>query len=108
MSPRRRPAVNERAARKRDSYKYRKLKDRYRAKCAAHAVPCHLCGMPIDYSLPSGEDPNSFEVDHFYNVDDYPELFEDVANFRPSHKDCNASRGKDDVTPTLGTPSEAW
>ena len=108
MSPRRRPAVNERAVRKRDSYRYRTLKDRYRAKCAAHGVPCHLCGMPIDYSLPSGEDPNSFEVDHFHPVDTHPELFEDPACFRASHKDCNASRGTADVAPTLGNPSEPW
>lgn len=97
-----------RAIKARNSERYLKLKARYRSKCEVHKVPCHLCGMTIDYSLPSGEDPNSFEVDHFFSVDDYPELFEDEANFRPSHKDCNASRGKKDVTPTLGTPSEKW
>lgn len=92
----------------RNSTRYLKLKARYRAKCEAHAVPCHLCGQPIDYSLPSGEDPNSFEVDHFYPVDTHPELFEDPENYRASHKACNGSRGTKDVTPTLGTPSEAW
>ena len=72
----------------RNSTRYLKLKARYRSKCQAHNVPCHLCGQPIDYSLPSGEDPSSFEVGPF--------------------KDCNASRGTADVAPTLGNPSEAW
>ena len=34
----------------------RKLKARLRAE----GRPCHICGMPIDYSLPPG-DPWSFE-----------------------------------------------
>ncbi len=97
-----------RAIKARNSERYLKLKARYRSKCEANNVPCHICGQPIDYSLPSGEDPNSFEVDHFYPVDTHPELFEDPENFRTSHKGCNASRGYREVRPTLGVPSEAW
>lgn len=89
------------------SAKYIKARDRYRAKCEAHGVPCHLCGQGIDYTLPAG-DPGSFEVDHFYPVATHPHLMEDPANFRPSHKDCNASRGARDVRPTLGHPSREW
>lgn len=89
------------------SSKYLKQRKRYRSQCEVVKAPCHLCGQPIDYTVPSGEG-ESFEVDHFYPVDDYPELMEDIGNFRPSHKSCNASRGKAPVVPTLGTPSEKW
>lgn len=89
------------------STKYRRERKRFRAKCEAVKAPCHLCGQGIDYTIPSG-DPNAWECDHFYPVEDYPELAEDPANFRPSHKDCNGSRGRDAVRPTLGTPSEEW
>ena len=34
-----------------------------RARLRAEGRPCHICGMPIDYSLPPG-DPWSFEADH--------------------------------------------
>lgn len=37
----------------------RKLKARLRAE----GRPCHICGQPIDYSLPPGT-PWSFEADH--------------------------------------------
>ena len=89
------------------STKYLKARDRYRAKCETHNVPCHICGQPIHWDLPAG-DPGSFEVDHFYPVATHPHLMEDVANFRPSHKDCNASRGYREVRPTLGVPSRSW
>lgn len=70
-------------------------------------VDCHLCGQYIDYDVPANE-PDSFEVDHFYSVLSHPELFEDPANFRASHSSCNSSRGTADVKPTLGQLSEAW
>lgn len=86
---------------------YLKLAKRYRAQCEDVQAPCHLCGQGIDYTIPAGE-VGSFEVDHFYPVNTHPELFRDSANFRPSHKECNASRGDEPVTPRLGQPSEEW
>ena len=39
-------------------------------------LPCHICGRPIDYSLPAG-DPWSFEADEV----------------KPSHRICNQRKG---------------
>lgn len=103
----RRSTPTQAALDKRWSRRYSLLRGRFRDKCEKVKAPCHLCGQPIDYSIPSG-DPMAWECDHFYPVEDYPELFEDPANFRPSHKDCNGSRGRDEVKPTLGTPSREW
>ena len=91
----------------RTSRVYLREAKRYRAKCEAVLAPCHLCGQGIDYTIAAGE-VGSFEVDHFYPVNTHPHLFEDPANFRPSHKECNASRGDEPVSPTIGQPSEEW
>lgn len=107
VSPRRRPPSEE-AIRGRWSTRYRKYRARFRAECVRVDAPCHLCGQSIDYDLPDGQDPDSFEVDHFYPVETHPQLAEDPANFRPSHKSCNGSRGKEPVKPVLGVPSEEW
>ena len=107
MSPRRKPA-SQAAIEGRWSTKYRRERKRFRALCEKAGVPCHLCGQEIDYSLEDGRDEHSFECDHFYPVETHPELAEDPANFRASHKSCNGSRGSKDVKPVLGVPSEAW
>lgn len=86
-------------------HEYRRLRERYRAKCELHKVPCHLCGQPIAYG-PNSSDP--WELDHFYARSKRPDLALDPGNFRPSHRSCNRSRGDTDVRPTLGTPSEDW
>ncbi|AWY06566.1 HNH endonuclease [Gordonia phage Trine] len=95
------------AIRDRNSKRYLHLRARYRAQCEKVSAPCHLCGQPIDYSVESGE-VDAWELDHFHPVLTHPHLFEDPANFRPSHKGCNASRGDSPVTPTLGPLSEEW
>lgn len=87
---------------------YKRERKRFRAQCVKVNAPCHLCGQAIDYTLEDGKDVDSFECDHFYPVDKYPELAEDPANFRPSHRGCNRSRGNKDVKATLGPPSEDW
>ena len=87
---------------------YRKQRTRFRAQCEKVGAPCHLCGQPIDYTLPDGKSANAFECDHFYPVSTHPQLAYDAANFRPSHMGCNRSRGSAEVKPTLGVPSEDW
>lgn len=79
----------------------------FRAECTAADAPCWLCGQPIDYTLPM-EHPEAFQVDHAYPVDHRPELAEDPANFRPSHKHCNLRRGNREPFIDLGIPSENW
>jgi 5-methylcytosine-specific restriction endonuclease McrA len=38
-------------------------RDRDRARIKATRADCHICGQPVDYSLPH-TDPMSFVVDH--------------------------------------------
>jgi hypothetical protein len=79
----------------------------FRAHCSAEQLPCWLCGKPIDYELPK-DHPDSFNLDHAYAVTQRPELAEDTANFRPSHKACNERRGNREPLIDLGIPSEDW
>ena len=60
-----------------------------RARLRAEGRPCHICGMPIDYSLPPG-DPWSFE-------DDY-------GNLDAAHRICNQRKGAH--VPGDGRPTE--
>ena len=57
----------------------------------AQGLPCHLCGRPIDYSLPAG-DPLSFEVDEIVPVSMGGSPI-DRANVAPAHRICNQRRG---------------
>ena len=53
--------------------------------------PCHLCGKPIDYTLPAGH-PMSFEIDELtpYSRGGDPFSRENTA---PAHRICNQRRG---------------
>ncbi len=62
-----------------------------RAWLRAQGMPCHLCGRPIDYSLPAG-DPWSFEVDEIVPVSKGGSPI-DRANVAPAHRLCNQRRG---------------
>lgn len=66
---------------------------------------CWLCEQQIDYIADPSSTPESHNLDHYYSVDDYPELQEDPTNFRHSHFGCNTSRGK--KAPTAGGLGEA-
>lgn len=87
--------------------RYMKQRDEFRTRCEAEHRTCHLCGQPIDYSAPHVAD-DGFQVDHFHPVSERPDLAEDMANFRPSHKSCNVERGNKRVQPTIGVPSRDW
>ena len=66
-----------------------------RAWLKAQGLPCHLCGMAIDYDLPAG-DPMSFEVDEIIPVSKGGSPF-DGANVAPAHRICNQKRGNKDI-----------
>lgn len=63
-----------------------------RARLRAEGRPCHICGMPIDYTLPSG-DPWSFEVDHVTPRARGGAVY-DYANCDAAHRICNQRKGK--------------
>lgn len=58
--------------------------------------PCHLCGRPIDYSLPAG-DPMSFEVDELVPVSKGGDPL-DYGNVDAAHRLCNQRRACKDLT----------
>lgn len=62
-----------------------------RARLRAEGRPCHICGMPIDYTLPPG-DPWSFEVDEIVPVSRGGSPY-DYANVDAAHRICNQRRG---------------
>ena len=62
-----------------------------RAWLKAQGLPCHICGRPIDYTLPAG-DPMSFEVDEIVPVSKGGSPI-DRANVAPAHRICNERRG---------------
>ena len=70
---------------------------------------CHICGQPIDYSIPPSSAPNSYEPDHIVPVSKDPGRELDLANIAPSHMRCNRARGT--LSPKmndLGQRSRIW
>lgn len=69
-----------------------------RAWLRSQGRPCHICGQPIDYSLPAG-DPLSFEVDEIVPVSKGGSPL-DRSNVDAAHRICNQRRGNRDLGPT--------
>ena len=72
-------------------------RDKLRARVASMGLPCHICGQPIDYSLPA-RDPMSFELDEVVPVSAFPPEERKAAacderNVAPSHRICNERKG---------------
>lgn len=76
-------------------------RDKVRRWLRSQGLPCHICGMPIDYSLPAGH-PMSFEVDELVPVSKGGSPF-DRRNVAPAHRICNQRRGNKPV----GAPKRA-
>lgn len=72
------------------------------------AARCWLCKQDIDYDVEPGSTEDSHNLDHYYPVDDYPELQEDPTNFRHSHRRCNGTRGKRTPSVGLGEQVPEW
>ena len=66
-------------------------RDQLRARVRAEGNPCHICGKPIDYSLPAGH-PFSYELDEVVPValGGDPLSYE---NCKASHRICNERKG---------------
>ena len=75
-----------------------------RNRVAAAGEPCHLCGKPIDYSLPAGH-PMSYELDEIVPVSKGGDpLRRD--NVAAAHRICNQRRGNKDITWNAAQPGE--
>lgn len=87
--------------------RYKQLREQFRTQCEFAQLPCWIDGRPIDYALPH-EHPEAFNLDHAISVAQRPDLAEDPANFRPSHRRCNEARGAGTPELDIGIPSEVW
>lgn len=70
-----------------------------RAQGRANATPCYLCGLPIDYDADPQLDPLGMVVDEITARALIPQAQRkahalDPAETAPTHRVCNASKGK--------------
>jgi hypothetical protein len=68
----------------------REAEDRF---AQGEAVICWLCSFEIDMTITDEHDPAVWEPDHMFPVSTHPDLAEDPANIRDSHRRCNQGRG---------------
>ena len=87
--------------------RWRRLRERLYRRDRLAGAACWICGQPIDYRAAPGS-PDAWEPDHVQPVATHPELAYDPGNIRPSHANCNRSRGSKRGTPSLGAPSRTW
>ena len=92
----------------RDGRVWRTLAAEFRRECEAIDATCWLCGQAIDYTADATSHPDAFNPDHFHPVSSHPELAEDPANLRASHRSCNIARGDGPPMLGLGQTSRAW
>ena len=64
-------------------------RDKHRARIARDKPACHICGKPIDYSLPH-LDPMSFEVDHVVALKNGGS--DTLENKAAAHRGCNSKK----------------
>ena len=76
------------------------LRDRARALVRRSGSDCHICGLPIDYTLKS-PDPMSFEVDHKVPMAVDPSLAAVPSNWAASHRRCNRAKGDKQFAPIV-------
>ena len=73
-------------------------RDRDRAAIKRTRAGCHICGEPIDYSLPYLH-PRSFVVDHVIPLKkDGPD---NLSNKAAAHRECNSKKRARDHAPIV-------
>lgn len=81
---------------------------RARAALRDKRNPCHICGRPIDYTLPHTH-PQSFVADHLQPLA-HGGHYAALTNLAAAHKVCNSKRGTKDPSAVTVLPpaSRAW
>jgi 5-methylcytosine-specific restriction endonuclease McrA len=74
------------------------LRDKHRAIIARHRPPCHICGQPIDYTLPH-DDPDSYVVDHLTPLDRGGT--DTLDNKGAAHRRCNRAKSNKPHAPIV-------
>ena len=80
-------------------------RSKLRKQVAAEGMPCHICGRPINYSLPPG-DPMSFELDEIIPVSRGGDPL-DRGNVAPAHRICNQKRGNKPLAAVVRAAGDA-
>lgn len=85
---------------------YRKRAAELRKATSDNGWPCHLCGKPIDMSLPYTH-PLAFTADHLDAIANGGQLLGDLA---PAHRRCNSRRGRKRLAHQVRAPktTQAW
>lgn len=73
-------------------------RDRDRARIKATKAACHICGKPIDYTLPY-LDPNEFVVDHVIPL--IKGGADNISNKKAAHRSCNSKKRARDYAPII-------
>lgn len=73
-------------------------RDRDRARIRKSGAGCHICGLPIDYSLPY-LDPGEFVVDHLVPLSKGGR--DTLVNKAAAHRSCNRAKGDSDHAPVV-------
>lgn len=81
----------------------------YKAKCAETNFPCCICQQAFDYAARKDDyaDDDRFQRDYFFPASTH-HLYDDPANWRPSHAGCNRDRSDEDARAGIGTASRLW
>jgi 5-methylcytosine-specific restriction endonuclease McrA len=64
-------------------------RDKHRARIARDQPACHICGKPIDYSLPH-LDPMAYVVDHVIPL--AKGGADTLSNKKAAHRECNSKK----------------
>lgn len=85
---------------------YRKRAAELRKATSDNGWPCHLCGKPIDMTLPYTH-PLAFTADHLDAIANGGQLLGDLA---PAHRRCNSRRGRKRLAHQVRAPktTQAW
>lgn len=71
---------------------------RFRQIIARRKEACHICGDPIDYTLPR-TDPKSFVIDHVIPLAKGGR--DALDNVRAAHRDCNSKKRARIIAPIV-------
>lgn len=73
-------------------------RQRMRRQIARSKPACHICGLPIDYTLPY-LDPKAFVIDHVVPLTRGGA--DTIDNVKAAHRDCNSTKRARLVAPIV-------
>ena len=73
-------------------------RQRMRARIARDKPSCHICGTPIDYTLPH-LDPMAYVIDHVVPLAKGGR--DAIDNVKASHRSCNSTKRARNIAPIV-------